>query len=702
MKHINFWLITILLMVGANAHPAVADTSILVDEIHGRPLSGDLAEALPTCDITPLTADDFPITDLLSTGFIVDMETEFLFTVPEGAETLYLRFDFSYTGYQLPFISVFGPDESRVASHCEGSIHVEDPEPGQYRLQYSTWHAMTTLYEIGTGPALFTPELLANYDLVCNLWDDTMLMFRGELPPYTPADEAAYTEYLEAGGGFLYVREPLLEMALKPIINIYAEHDLACDVDLGFPGALTYAEPPCVTETAPAGTWLRWHNLQINAGEPQQILYEGKLRRQTDWLQLLEDGDLPVARNTMEQPMTALNLLRYEGGGNWRLARLGDLAPGAEIGATSTRHLNEAEMKAYIENVIRAGGRQAGLYESEIEEFLAHYHWADRWLDDAIGDPRWCGIYRIEDTAYDAHIPYQGAPAAGERVRTLWIWATGLNDEPITDAPAAADWSLAAPSMEAQAPLIYHEYGVQYQRGSPTRDAGAKDFGFLGWIYHDGGGLFDDSDNCGYIECPYFTWTGGHPDVDEFMTDVSVVQGHYAGALAAPLAEQVLRGDDDAFTDDFVYPPGSYPPMTAAKSVGLGRAATIHDLHVLGDHEDNRVFLANVVTWLTNAVAHAPDTPERISSIDALTPNPFNPQLTVSFTVSHRQPVTITVCDLAGKRVATLVDEMYGGGEHDVLWNGQDDGGRNLPSGAYLIHLKTSDADQTRKAMLVR
>jgi flagellar hook assembly protein FlgD len=108
------------------------------------------------------------------------------------------------------------------------------------------------------------------------------------------------------------------------------------------------------------------------------------------------------------------------------------------------------------------------------------------------------------------------------------------------------------------------------------------------------------------------------------------------------------------------------------------------------------------VDWLTEPLSPAHDIPDRTSYITAVSPNPFNPRLTVSFIVPVQQQATITVCDLAGKRVATLSDEVFTAGEHQVVWDGQDDDGRALPSGGYFIHLVSGGASQTRKAMLVR
>ena len=60
------------------------------------------------------------------------------------------------------------------------------------------------------------------------------------------------------------------------------------------------------------------------------------------------------------------------------------------------------------------------------------------------------------------------------------------------------------------------------------------------------------------------------------------------------------------------------------------------------------------------------------------------------------------VLDLLGKRVALLVDRQHQPGTYGVRWNGKDDFGRDVASGAYLYRLQTEDYAQVRKLMLVR
>ena len=83
-------------------------------------------------------------------------------------------------------------------------------------------------------------------------------------------------------------------------------------------------------------------------------------------------------------------------------------------------------------------------------------------------------------------------------------------------------------------------------------------------------------------------------------------------------------------------------------------------------------------------------------------PNPFNPQTTISFALDRSQRAEIAVYDLTGKQLAVLVDRTYAAGEHSVVWTGKDASGRAVPSGAYVVRLKTDSDVEARKVSLIR
>ena len=69
-------------------------------------------------------------------------------------------------------------------------------------------------------------------------------------------------------------------------------------------------------------------------------------------------------------------------------------------------------------------------------------------------------------------------------------------------------------------------------------------------------------------------------------------------------------------------------------------------------------------------------------------PNPFNPSTELSFVLIEPAAVNLAIYDLAGRRVARLMDEVHReAGRHTVAWDGLGVGGRQMPSGVYFARL---------------
>ncbi len=83
-------------------------------------------------------------------------------------------------------------------------------------------------------------------------------------------------------------------------------------------------------------------------------------------------------------------------------------------------------------------------------------------------------------------------------------------------------------------------------------------------------------------------------------------------------------------------------------------------------------------------------------------PNPFSGRTTVEFALPERTRVTVSVYDMMGRKVATLVDGVRSGGSHTVSWNGQADGGQDLASGVYLMRMQADDRSETQRVTIVR
>jgi hypothetical protein len=84
----------------------------------------------------------------------------------------------------------------------------------------------------------------------------------------------------------------------------------------------------------------------------------------------------------------------------------------------------------------------------------------------------------------------------------------------------------------------------------------------------------------------------------------------------------------------------------------------------------------------------------RASRLLAPRPNPFNPTTTLTYEVAApantRQPVELTVHDVQGRVVATLVRAELGAGRYQRAWDGRDAAGRTVASGVYVARLQVS------------
>lgn len=83
-------------------------------------------------------------------------------------------------------------------------------------------------------------------------------------------------------------------------------------------------------------------------------------------------------------------------------------------------------------------------------------------------------------------------------------------------------------------------------------------------------------------------------------------------------------------------------------------------------------------------------------------PNPFRQRTQIRFTLGHESPVKLTVVDVSGRKVATLVDQALTPGEHERWWDGRSDDGRAAAAGVYFYRLETNDTRDTRKMVLLR
>ncbi len=111
----------------------------------------------------------------------------------------------------------------------------------------------------------------------------------------------------------------------------------------------------------------------------------------------------------------------------------------------------------------------------------------------------------------------------------------------------------------------------------------------------------------------------------------------------------------------------------------------------------------NELEILNNPTGNDPnDLIPLVNSLSNNYPNPFNPTTTIAYGLKEDAKVNITLYNIRGQKVKTLINEVMPAGQHAVVWNGKDEYGKRAASGVYFYKMQTSDFTKVRKAMLLK
>lgn len=104
----------------------------------------------------------------------------------------------------------------------------------------------------------------------------------------------------------------------------------------------------------------------------------------------------------------------------------------------------------------------------------------------------------------------------------------------------------------------------------------------------------------------------------------------------------------------------------------------------------------------TTAVNNNPSQPAFTFELAPNYPNPFNPETTIRYQVARSVKVNITIYNVLGQKVRTLLDASKPAGAHRVVWNGKDERGMSLPTGMYFYKMRAGEFVQVRKMLLLQ
>jgi hypothetical protein len=83
-------------------------------------------------------------------------------------------------------------------------------------------------------------------------------------------------------------------------------------------------------------------------------------------------------------------------------------------------------------------------------------------------------------------------------------------------------------------------------------------------------------------------------------------------------------------------------------------------------------------------------------------PNPFNSSTTITFTVKRPMHINLSIYNILGQRVRTLLDEEKTAGNYRVRWDGKNEQGQIVPSGIYFCRLTAGKHSESKKILFLK
>lgn len=83
-------------------------------------------------------------------------------------------------------------------------------------------------------------------------------------------------------------------------------------------------------------------------------------------------------------------------------------------------------------------------------------------------------------------------------------------------------------------------------------------------------------------------------------------------------------------------------------------------------------------------------------------PNPFNASTTIEFSLAHSAQVSLSIFDVSGQKIQTLIETALQAGPHTVRWEGTGRDGHPAGSGAYFYRLQADGTSETKRLILLK
>ena len=187
----------------------------------------------------------------------------------------------------------------------------------------------------------------------------------------------------------------------------------------------------------------------------------------------------------------------------------------------------------------------------------------------------------------------------------------------------------------------------------------------------------------------------------------SVAAGSYKSSLELNSAELTLNIERNKITNadfdnlsvgQFSLPVRQYTIRLEKNSSISAISAETGEIEIIESLRDSTFIQSDIATSIEEETGLLPET----FSLYQNYPNPFNPSTTISFDLPSKSSVTLSIFNITGRKVATIVERQLPAGHHKFEWNGLDYSGHETASGIYFYKLESENFRAVKKMILLR
>ncbi len=139
------------------------------------------------------------------------------------------------------------------------------------------------------------------------------------------------------------------------------------------------------------------------------------------------------------------------------------------------------------------------------------------------------------------------------------------------------------------------------------------------------------------------------------------------------------------------------------EAIGIDQIVVFPDFDLGGRTQDNIIYFDNI-SFYSNSVGvdNRSETFPQGFVLEQNFPNPFNPSTTLRYELPEDGLVNVTIYDMMGRQVSTLVSSHQTAGYKSVIWDATNDYGKPVSAGIYLYQIQAGEFVQTKKMVLLK